>query len=48
LFTEDANIANPNDSELDASLWSFFAEEESGYADYRPQLEIQYKITSKD
>lgn len=42
-FTNDANIANPDVSELDGSTWSFFAEE-SGDQEYRPRLEIVYTL----
>ncbi len=42
-FSEDENIANPNTSDLDGSIWSFFAEEETSYTEMRPTLEIEYR-----
>lgn len=44
-FSDDSNVTDPDNSELDGSTWNIFAEEEENY--YTPILEISY-THSKD
>jgi uncharacterized MAPEG superfamily protein len=46
-FSTDDNIVNPNTSDLDGSIWSFFAEEEASYTEMRPTLEIEFRYKDK-
>ncbi len=41
-FTDDNNITDTNNSDLDGSSWQFFAQENNN--EYQPVLEIEYTI----
>ena len=42
-FTNDQNITNTDSSDLDGSIWSFFAEEETSYNEISASLNIEYE-----
>lgn len=46
-FTNDKNIKNPDESDLDGSTWNIFASEEE-MKSYVPRLTVRYTISEKD